>query len=183
MPPYPTNNRSRANREASASGFNAAYLPPDSSGDDTASPTASAANSDAFMPTLRRKSMADPYGLDNSPSQDEIISSDNPGAANVYKPTLGGATPPASPVQPSQPNPYAARLTDLGNQLQSAYAAPHAGTARQVFGPLLPRKNPALGRAIRGETPTKRQIRPLQQKHHPIPNPSPAPPAPHTPNT
>src|SRR5713101_1004652 len=90
MLPYLTNSRSRPNREASASGFHPAFLPPDSSGDDTASPTASAANSDVFMPTLRRRVMADPF----SPDQSDEIFSANPGG--VFSPNFQAGPPDAA---------------------------------------------------------------------------------------
>lgn len=86
----------------------------------------------------------------------------------AYRPTLmhaGEAAPSAAtPISPAA-NPYAARLTDLGNQLQSAYAAPHAGTARQIIGALFARKNPQLGGIISGETQRERKIEPLQQEY------------------
>lgn len=129
--------------------------------------------SEAFLPTLRRKlTGTDPYGLDNSPTQDEITG-ENPYSANAYKPSLAtpGITnaPPSSAVQ-SQQNPYAARLTDLGNQLQSAYAAPHAGAARQLLGALFSRKNPQLGGIISGETQRERQIEPMEKEYGLISN-------------
>jgi len=62
-------------------------------------------------------------------------------------------------------NPYSARLTELGGQLQSAYAAPHAGTFRQVLGALLSRRNSALGGIVSGETQRERKIEPLQQEY------------------
>lgn len=117
-----------------------------------------------YSPFSRKRSIPDPYGLDNSPSQDAITL--NSPAHDAYRPTLA-RTGEAAPSAPSSPaaNPYAARLTDLGNQLQSAYAAPHAGTARQILGALFARKNPQLGGLISGETQRERKIEPLQEEY------------------
>lgn len=122
-----------------------------------------------YSPFSRKRSIPDPYGLDNSPSQDDITL--NSPAHDAYRPTLAraGAASPSTPIA-SAANPYAARLTDLGNQLQSAYAAPHAGTARQIIGALFARKNPQLGGLISGETQRQRKIEPLQQEYGLISN-------------
>lgn len=95
------------------------------------------------------------------------------GDNEVYKPTLvrsGEAAPSmrsseATPVQPAMQDPYTARLTSIGNQLQSAYAAPHAGAFRQILGAMFSRKNPQLGGLISGEAQRQRQIEPLQQEY------------------
>lgn len=85
-----------------------------------------------------------------------------------YAPTLlheGEVAGSGAPSATSAPNPYAARLADLGGQLQSAYQAPHAGAFRQVLGALLSRKNPALGGIVSGETQRQRKIEPLQEEY------------------
>lgn len=123
---------------------------------------------DVFSPTMRKRSMPDPYGLDVDQSQDSILSGGS-SVNNAYRPTLTrngetSATTTIGGMQPAQ-NPYAARLEDVGNRLESAYAAPHAGTARQLIGAFLSRRNPALGGIISGETQRQRQIEPLQQEY------------------
>src|SRR5882672_1742407 len=112
--------------------------------------------SNAFMPTLRRKLASDPYGVSDIGSHDllrdesdELLFA-NPGGvfspnmqsgptdeAGHYEPNRSRSNAPYAPTllregelakQAGMPaNPYSARLTELGGQLQSAYAAPHAG--------------------------------------------------------
>lgn len=88
-----------------------------------------------------------------------------------YVPTLlrEGETIPVGSAAPTSgaasQNPYLSRLNDLGGQLQSAYAAPHAGMLRQVLGALLSRRNPQLGGIVSGETQRERKIEPLQQEY------------------
>src|SRR5216683_436842 len=191
MPPYLTNGRSRPNREASASGFHPAYLPPDSSGDDTASPADSAANSDVFMDTTPRKLLSGPYAPNGF--QDEILTA-NPGGVfspnfqagppdaaghyesnrsrsnfhyatpdDAYKPHLASLPSDAAPA--GNADPYSARLADVGGRLESAYAAKRPGTARQIFGALLSRHHPEVAGIVSGETQRNRQIEPLQQEY------------------
>lgn len=145
---------------------------------------------DVFAPSLRRRAASDPYASNDmsvASDTDELFTA-NPGGVfspNVqsmpadeaghyetnrsrsnapYSPTLlreGEAT--ASPAVAQ--NPYSARLSELGTQLQSAYAAPHAGMGRQILGALLSRRNPQLAGLVSGETQRERKIEPLQQEY------------------
>ncbi len=60
---------------------------------------------------------------------------------------------------------YLPQLREIGSQLQSAYAAPHPGMARQIIGAFLSRRNPELGGLISGETQRQRTIEPLMQQY------------------
>lgn len=146
--------------------------------------------SNAFMPMLRRKLTGDPYSSELYGGESDEILSANPGGVfspNVpsapadeaghyelnrsrsnapYAPTLlreGELTKQAGMI--SVANPYAARIADVGNQLQSAYAAPRAGMGRQILASLFSKRNPQLAELISGETQRERKIEPLQQEY------------------
>src|SRR4029077_8509532 len=133
------------------------------------------ADDDVYSPSLKRRANIDVFSpnVESSTTPDEAghyqsnTSRSNfhyaTAAANAYKPSVSGGGSGEAPenISASPVNPYTARLTDLGNQLQSAYAAPPAGTARQVIGALFSRRNPQLGGLISGETQRARQIEPL----------------------
>lgn len=149
--------------------------------------------SNVFMPALRRGLMADPYAPEDS--SDELLTANPGGvfSPNVqaappdevghyepnrsrsnfhytapddaYQPHLASVPSDSPAVRSGTQDPYAARLTDIGNRLQSAYATPHTGTARQIFGALLSRKHPELAGLVSGETQRQRQIEPLQQEY------------------
>lgn len=111
-----------------------------------------------FSPNVQNKP-ADPAGH---------YESNRSRSNSPYAPTLlheGEVIGSGAPPSAAAPNPYAARLADLGGQLQSAYQAPHAGAFRQVLGALLSRKNPALGGIVSGETQRQRKIEPLQEEY------------------
>lgn len=127
--------------------------------------------SNVFMPTLRRRLSADPSTAYDPPSDESVMNAPPAGmGAGPYSPP---ATPTAAAPAPSAPNPmnaYAARLGEVGQQLQTAYSAPHAGTLRQVLGAFVGNRNPALGGIISGETQRQRTIEPLQQEYGLIAN-------------
>src|SRR3984957_3539899 len=95
----------------------------------------------------------------------------NPGAGNnPYAPpgsNASFATPGAGSSQPNVINDvYAPHLREVSQKLEDAYAAPRPGAARQIFGALLSRKNPALGGLVSGETQREQRIQPLQQDYN-----------------
>src|SRR6266567_335658 len=132
-------------------------------------------NDDVYAPSLKLRANLDAFSPNIPMSMPDAAGhyESNTSRSNyhyavdaAYKPTLlraGETAPSASPAMSA--NPYAARLTDVGNQLNAAYAAPHAGTARQVLGALVSRGNPQLGGIISGETKRQRAIEPLQQEY------------------
>lgn len=60
---------------------------------------------------------------------------------------------------------YTSELNRITSNLESAYAKPQAGVARQVLGALLSRRNPALGAVVSGEAARNREIEPLMNQY------------------
>lgn len=131
--------------------------------------------SGAFAPAKRTSpidntdyDLSDAYKPTGSVTQPERsltggASAPDPGAgAHPFAPPGTSGTPGAGTSQPGVINdPYAPmlqHLSEAGQRLESAYAAPHAGTARQIIGAILSRRNPGLGGLVSGETQRNRGI-------------------------
>lgn len=120
---------------------------------------------DAFKPT---GSTAQPErSLTGGATAPEPGAGNNPFAPPGHPSSV--ATPGAGTSQPGVVNdPYAPmmkHLTDASQRLESAFSAPHSGTARQIFGALLSRRNPGLGGLVSGETQRNRSIEQAQEDY------------------
>jgi hypothetical protein len=145
-------------------------------------------SSDAYSPTLSRTGGALPPSAGASANVSGAYSPSPPSSAQpaalvsgtdaLSKPEAsasGGNHLAFSPNGPSlgqpaaQPNlirdVYAPQLQEVGQKLESAYAAPRPGMFRQVTGALLSRRNPQLGGLVSGETQRQQAIEPLQQEY------------------
>lgn len=94
----------------------------------------------------------------------------DPGAgAHPFSPPGTSGMPGSGTSNPGVINdPYAPmlkHLSDASDRLESAYSAPHAGTARQIFGAILSRRNPGLGGLVSGETQRNRAIEQATQDY------------------
>lgn len=94
----------------------------------------------------------------------------DPGAgAHPFSPPGTSGMPGSGSSQPGiVSDPYAPvlqHLTDASQRLESAFSAPHSGTARQIFGALLSRRNPGLGGLVSGETQRNRTIEQAQEDY------------------
>jgi hypothetical protein len=138
--------------------------------------------SGAFAPAKRTSpidntdyELSDAYKPTGSTTQPERsltggASAPDPGAgAHPFSPPGTSGTSGSGTSQPGVINdPYAPmlkHLSDASDRLESAYSAPHAGTARQIIGAILSRRNPGLGGLVSGETQRNRGIEQAQQDY------------------
>lgn len=138
--------------------------------------------SGAFQPVRRTNpldntdyELSDAYKPTGSVTQPERsltggASAPDPGAgAHPFSPPGTSGMPGSGSSQPGTINdPYAPmlkHLSDASQRLEDAYSAPHAGTARQIFGAILSRRNPGLGGLVSGETQRNRGIEQATQDY------------------
>lgn len=143
--------------------------------------------SGAFSPAKRTSpidntdyELSDAYKPTGSTTQPErsltggATAPDSGAGNNPFAPPGSSASMATPGAGTSRPNiirdVYAPQLQKVGSQLEDAYAAPRPGAARQIFGALLSRKNPALGGLVSGETQRQHTIEPLQQEYGVIAN-------------
>lgn len=137
--------------------------------------------SGAFSPAVRTSpidntdyELNDAYKPTGSTTQPERsltggATAPNPGAgSNPFAPPGTSAAQPGAGT--SQPNiirdVYAPQLHAAATNLESAYSAPRPGTARQVIGALLSRRNLGLGGLVSGETQHQRGIQQAQEEYN-----------------
>lgn len=139
----------------------------------------------AYSPTVRKSpidntdyELSDAYKPTGATTQPErsltggaTASAPGAGANSVYGPkapeetSSGLATSSHSNVIQDPYAPLMQHLSTASQNLESAYAAPHAGTARQVIGAILSRRNPGLGGLVSGETQRNRNIQQAQEDY------------------
>lgn len=139
----------------------------------------------AYSPTVRKSpidntdyELSDAYKPTGATTQPErsltggaTASAPGAGANSVYGPkapeetSSGLATSSHSNVVQDPYAPLMQHLSTASQNLESAYSAPHAGTARQIFGAILSRRNPGLGGLVSGETQRNRNIEQATQDY------------------
>ncbi len=115
---------------------------------------------DAFNPTS--VDVSDDSPMSTGSASAALSPTLQPASDASRSPTGGAFGPGISPLDPSHQ--FMKDYQDTVGKLSAAYAAPHAGMARQVLGALISNKNPAIGGLVSGETQRNRTIQPLQQQ-------------------